>query len=554
MEDQKKAKGQLIKEIAKLRQRFNNLKLLEKKNKQAEKLLRESEEKYRKILENIAEGYYEVDLGGHFTFFNDSVCRILGYTRDELMGMNNRSYTDPKNAKNLYQAFNHVYRTGEPFKGFDWEIIRKDGTIRSVEASISLIRDPKGQPTGFRGIVRDITEPKRVEQEMIVLQEELRQSQKMEAIGRLAGGIAHDFNNLLTVISGNCQMSLLDLKEGDPLRGNIGEIRVAADRAASLTRQLLAFSRRQILNFIILDLNDILRNLDKMLRRVIGEDIELITVLAEDLGKIKTDPGQVEQVILNLVLNARDAMPKGGKLILETANAKVDEEYVQAHIGVKPGRYVRLSVSDTGAGIPPEVKERIFEPFFTTKENGKGTGLGLSTVYGIVKQSGGNIWVYSELGYGTVFKVYFPQAEEPIEVWSEKVKEFENLYGGETILLVEDDGAVRKLAMQILKKQGYKVLEAKHGGDALLISKKYQDLIHLMVTDVVMPGMNGRELAENLLAMRPEMKVLYISGYTDNAIVHLGVLEPETHFIQKPFTMEALAKKVREVLDSKGKK
>jgi PAS domain S-box-containing protein len=554
MEDQKKTKAQLIKEIEKLRRRFNKFESLEKKSKQAENSLRESEEKYRKILENIAEGYYEVDLAGHFTFFNDSVCRILGYTRNELMGMNNRNYTDPKNSKNLYQAFNHVYRTGDPFKGFEWEIIRKDGTIRSVEASVSLIRNPKGEPTGFRGIVRDITEQKEAGREMIALQEELRQSQKMEAIGRLAGGIAHDFNNLLTVISGNCQLSLLDLKEGDPLRRSIEEIRVASDRASSLTRQLLAFSRRQTLNFMILDLNDILRNLDKMLHRVIGEDIELIYLLSKDIGKIKTDPGQVEQVILNLALNARDAMPKGGKLILETANAEIDDEYVQAHIGVKPGRYVRLSVSDTGAGIPPEVRERIFEPFFTTKENGKGIGLGLSTVYGIVKQSGGNIWVYSEPGYGTVFKVYFPRAEEPVEVWSEKVKEIETLYGGETILLVEDDEAVRKLAMQILRKQGYKVLEAKHGGDALLISKKYQDLIHLMVTDVVMPGMSGRELAENLLATRPEMKVLYISGYTDNTIVHLGVLEPEIHFIQKPFTMEALAKKVREVLDSKEKK
>jgi len=518
--------------------------------KRAEKALRESEAKYRNILENIAEGYYEVNLAGNFTFFNQSVCQMIGYTREELLGMNDRNFTDQENAKKLYHAFNSVYQTGEPVRGFDWEIIRKDGTKRLVEASVSLIKDPGGQPTGFRGIVRDITEQKRAEQAMSALQEELRQSQKMEAIGRLAGGIAHDFNNLLTVISGNCQLSLLDLREGDPLRENIEEIGIAADRATSLTRQLLAFGRRQILKFRVLDLNTILYNLDKMLRRVIGEDIELITLLKGDLGKVKTDPGQIEQVILNLAVNARDAMPNGGKLIIETENIELDEEYAHAHIGVKPGLYVRLSVSDTGLGMSSEVKEHIFEPFFTTKKNGEGSGLGLSTVYGIISQSGGDIWVYSELGHGTTFKVYLPRVDEPVEALGEKIEEREAPRGRETILFVEDEESVRKLAVQFLKRQGYRVLEASHGGDALLICKKFKDPIRLMVTDVVMPGMNGRELAENLLPLRSEMKVLYISGYTDNAIVQHGILEPGMPFLQKPFTMEVLARKVREILDA----
>ena len=518
--------------------------------KQAEETLQESEERYRSILDNIEDGYFEVDLAGNFTFFNESVCRIMGYAKEELFGMNDRQYTDPQNAKKLYQTFNQVYRTGEPVKGFDWVITRKDGAKRFVEASVSPMKDSKGQPCGFRGIVRDITERKKSEQEMAALQEQFRQSQKMEAIGRLAGGIAHDFNNLLTVIRGYSQLSLMDLRENEKLRGHIEEIQRASQKASDLTHHLLAFSRRQIMEMKILDLNTLLKDLDRMLHRVIGEDIELTYRLANDLGKVKIDLGQIEQVILNLAVNARDAMPSGGKLTIETSNAELDETYARTHIGSKPGHYVMLSVSDTGVGMIPEVRERAFEPFFTTKEKGKGTGLGLSTVYGIVKQSGGNIWAYSEPGRGTTFKIYLPQADEFLMEAAEKAEAAEILKGSETILVVEDEEEVLKLVAQILTGQGYTVIEASDGDEAMDFASQYERKpIHLLLTDVVMPGMSGGELAQTLKVQHPGLKVLYMSGYTDNAIVHHGVLEEGINYIQKPFTLDALARKVREVLD-----
>jgi PAS domain S-box-containing protein len=386
------------------------------------------------------------------------------------------------------------------------------------------------------------------EQESAALQEQLRQSQKMEAVGRLAGGIAHDFNNLLTVIQGNCQLALIDLRKEDPLRKNMGEVNEASEKAAELTRQLLAFSRKQILEMKVLDLNLILQRLDKMLHRLLGEDIELVTILTEGIGKVKADPGQIEQVIVNLAVNSRDAMREGGKLTIETANVELDEEYADRHIGVQPGRYVMLSVSDTGVGMTPEVKERVFEPFFTTKEIGKGTGLGLSTAYGIVKQSGGNIWVYSEPAQGTTFKVYLPEVEEPLtELKEVVVKELPR--GNETVLIVEDEETVRKLAMRMLKGLGYRILEAPEGGRALLLCEEFKEPIHLILTDVVMPGMSGRKLVDRLKDIHPEMKVLYMSGYTDNAILHHGILEEGINFIHKPFTLDRLARKVREVLD-----
>jgi two-component system cell cycle sensor histidine kinase/response regulator CckA len=371
----------------------------------------------------------------------------------------------------------------------------------------------------------------------------------MEAIGGLAGGIAHDFNNLLTVISGNCQLSLFELKEGDSLKGNIEEIKAAADRATSLTRQLLAFSRRQVLDMKALNLNAIIRELEKMLRRMIGEDVELVTSLADDLGMVKTDPGWIEQVIMNLAVNARDAMPSGGKLMIETNNAELDEPYARSHVAIKPGLYVKLCVSDTGVGIAQEVREHIFEPFFTTKKKGKGTGLGLSTVYGIVKQSGGSIRVYGEPGLGTTFHIYLPRVEESLEDMRKKVTREELPDGGETILLVEDEEDVRKLAVRILERQGYTVLEASCGNDALGLSKEHKEPIHMVLTDVVMPGMSGPQLADQLINLHPKMKVLYMSGYTDNAVFHQGILEEGVNYIQKPFTIEGLINKMREVLD-----
>jgi PAS domain S-box-containing protein len=417
------------------------------------------------------------------------------------------------------------------------------------ESDLILAERIGNQIAGAIANAQLFAERKRMEEEKEEIQEQLRQSQKMEAIGRLAGGIAHDFNNLLTIIKGYSQLSLLDLKEGDPLLKNIEEIQKAGDRATTLVRQLLAFSRRQVMEMMVIDLNSLIRDLDKMLRRVIGEDIVLMTLLAEDLGRMKGDPGQIEQVIMNLAVNARDAMPTGGKLIVETVNSELDEHFVHGHLDVNPGSYVMLSVSDSGLGMKPAVRERIFEPFFTTKERGKGTGLGLSTVYGIVKQSGGHIWVYSESGHGTTFKIYFPRVDDTPEKIKPKTGSGELPRGSETILVVEDEKEVRSVASNVLKRQGYRVLEASNGGIAFLLCEQHSSPIHLMLTDVVMPEMNGRELAERVAGLHPEMKVLFMSGYTDDAIVQHGILEKNVRYIQKPFTVENLARKVREVLE-----
>ncbi|MDY7040589.1 MAG: ATP-binding protein, partial [Chloroflexota bacterium] len=377
----------------------------------------------------------------------------------------------------------------------------------------------------------------------------LLQAQKMEAVGRLAGGVAHDFNNLLTAITGYTSLLLRNLGEDDPLRGDVEEIKKAAHRAASLTGQLLAFSRRQMLQPKMLDLNTVITSMEAMLRRLIREDIKLVTVLAPDLGYVKADPGQIEQVIMNLAVNARDAMPQGGKLTIETVNTYLDEDYAVQAVDVQAGPYVMIEVTDTGVGMDEEILSHIFEPFFTTKGLGKGTGLGLATVHGIIKQSGGHIEVYSEPERVTTFRIYLPQVEGEIEQVEQVQIPLESLLGSETILLVEDADIVRALARVVLHRNGYNVLEASHGREALLVCEQHDGPIHLLVTDVVMPEMGGRELAEHLTALHPEMKVLYASGYTDDAIVHRDVFERDTAFLQKPFTPEALMRKVREVLD-----
>jgi two-component system cell cycle sensor histidine kinase/response regulator CckA len=378
----------------------------------------------------------------------------------------------------------------------------------------------------------------------------LYQAQKMEAIGHLAGGVAHDFNNLLTIISGYSEMLLSQRLPPDSARPLIEEIKKAGTRAAGLTRQLLAFSRQQVLEPKVLDLNAAVKDTQKMLRRLIGEDIRLTSVLDPALGRVKADPGQIEQIIMNLVVNARDAMPQGGKVTLETRNVELDETYAQAHQEVKPGRYVMLATTDTGSGMTEEVKARIFEPFFTTKEKAKGTGLGLATVYGIVKQSGGFIYVYSEPGAGTVFKVYFPLVTESLTSVASPSAGAKAATGTETLLLVEDEEGVRMLTRQVLQSYGYKVLDACDGAQAIRSAQQHQGPIDLVVSDVVMPGMGGRQLTERLAALRPAIKVLYLSGYTDDAVVRHGVLTAQTHFLQKPFTPAALANKVREVLDA----
>jgi CheY-like chemotaxis protein len=371
----------------------------------------------------------------------------------------------------------------------------------------------------------------------------------MEAVGRLAGGVAHDFNNLLGVIIGYSDLLLDRVSPDDPDHHHVQEIKKAGSRAASLTRQLLAFSRKQVFQPKVLDLNAVVADLNKLLHRLIGEDIELVTALRPTLGTIKMDPGQLEQVLMNLVVNARDAMPKGGKLTIATANVDVDESYCRSHPAIQVGPHVVLAVSDTGIGMDAETQARIFEPFFTTKELGKGTGLGLSTVYGVVKQSEGYIWVYSEPGIGTTFKIYFPRVDEPVDVIGIGRPNSAQLRGTETILIAEDAEPLRKLTCTFLKSNGYRVLAAGSGAEAIKMAAEYLEPIHLLLTDVVMPRMSGPELANRLTAARPEMRVVYMSGYTDDAIVHYGVLEPGTFFIEKPFSRDVLLGKVRDALD-----
>ena len=535
-------------------------KLTESFNKMSRTIMEQQEEvsKYTRQLQTLSEnapfGMVMIDKDGTFKYINPKFRELLGYDLNDIPNGKTwfrRAYPDPTYRHHVISTWIddlEGFKSGEK-RPRTFTVTCKDGT----EKIINFI--PVQLETGENLIAcEDITELKRAEEEKAVLHEQLRQSQKVEAIGRLAGGIAHDFNNLLTVIKGYSQLSSFELKEGDPLRVNIDEIQNAAERAASLTRQLLAFSRRQVMEMKVLDLNTLLRDLEKMLRRVIGEDIEMVIQLAEDLGRVRADVGQIEQVIMNLAVNAKDAMPSGGKLTIETANVELDESYARSHVDVRHGHYVMFSVSDTGVGMTPEVRERIFEPFFTTKEMGKGTGLGLSTTYGIVKQSEGHIWVYSVQGKGTTFKIYLPRVNEPLEEIRKDVLKEELPRGNETILIVEDEEDVRKLAGKILEKQGYRILESFNGDDALVACERRKSPIHLMLADIIMPGMSGSELAKLLKPLYPEIKILYMSGYTDNAVVRHGVLEKGVNYIQKPFTMEGLARKVREVLDKDSDK
>ena len=434
--------------------------------------------------------------------------------------------------------------------------IGEETAIESLKAGATdyVLKDhlPRLAPVVKRALQEkeELKKRKQAEEEKAALQEQLRQSQKMEAIGQLAGGIAHDFNNLLTVIQGYSEIALLSLKQTDPLRDTILRINHAGIKAANLTQQLLAFSRRQVLEMKVVDLNETIKELNNMLRRLIGEDIELITALEKNLWNTKVDPRQIDQVIINLAVNARDAMPNGGKLTIETANVHINKSYADDHTGILPGPYVMLSVSDNGMGISPEIKERIFEPFFTTKEKGKGTGLGLSTIYGIVNQCGGSIMVYSEPGQGANFKIYLPQVTENQDVLKKETNLVQFPRGNETIMVVEDDAAAKRLTVEILQMQGYLVLEASDGNEALNIAKAYVANIQLVLTDVVMPQMSGKEMVDRLHTLRPGIKVLFMSGYTDNAIVHHGVLDKGLFYIQKPFTVQGLSKKIREVLDN----
>jgi PAS domain S-box-containing protein len=405
------------------------------------------------------------------------------------------------------------------------------------------LHDNQGAVVGVIGVALDVTERKQ-------LTDQLRQSQKMQAVGELAGGIAHDFNNLLMVMKGHAQLLLEQLIGSPPMLHSVQQIDKAADRAAGLTRQLLAFSRKQVLQPRVLDMNDLVAGMIKMFSRVIGENIEMAFVPASNLGHVKADPGQIEQVLLNLVVNARDAMPNGGRLTIGTANTELDESYAAQHTSVVPGWYVMLTVTDTGHGMDSQTRSRIFEPFFTTKGPGKGTGLGLATVYGVVKQSGGFIWVYSEVGHGTTFKIYLPKVMAAVDAPVAEKQPAAALSGSETILFVEDEQNVRELVRDYLKHSGYNIIEASDGTEALEIAASYQGPIHLLITDVVMPRLSGREVATQMADQRPAMKVLYVSGYTDDTVFRHGVLEGGMEFLQKPFNMTSLAKKIREVLKS----
>ncbi|MDD5562428.1 MAG: PAS domain S-box protein [Thermoanaerobaculaceae bacterium] len=512
----------------------------------AKRELKASQEKYRAILANMEESYYEADLAGNLTFFNDSLCRLLGYSREQLLGMNDRQFMDPDQADKVYRAFNTVYRTGEATRGLDWEVIRRDGSRRFIEASVSLTRDGSDRPAGFRGLIRDVTDHKRAEEERAKLEEHLRQAQKLESIGRLAGGVAHDFNNMLNIITIYAELALGKLGKGDPLRRDLEEILKAAGRSADLTRQLLAFARKQQVTPRVLDLNATLAEMGKMLIRLIGEDISFTFKPSEGLWPVKIDPVQVDQILANLAVNARDAMDGPGRVVVETGNATLDEGYRDTHGFAQGGDYVVLAFSDTGRGMDAETRAQAFEPFFTTKGQ-LGTGLGLATVYGIVKQNGGLINVYSEPGRGTTFKIYLPRwtgEGQPAPTAREAL----GPRGSETVLIAEDEEAILRLAERILASHGYRVLTAAAPGDALRLAERYGEPIHLLLTDVVMPVMNGRELCERLRTSRAALRVLYMSGYTADVIANRGIVEDGVAFLQKPFTITGLLAAVRRAL------
>jgi PAS domain S-box-containing protein len=483
-------------------------------------------------------------------FVSNHVERMLGYSVQQWLSTPNfwLSIVHPDDKERAAREAAEFFASGKGgISQFRW--IARDGRVVWVEGHSTVICDNQGNPVGMRGVTTDITARKEAERGRAQLEEQLRQAQKIDSIGRLAGGVAHDFNNILTAIRGYAELMLLELAPGDPMRSSVTEISRAGERAADLTRQLLAFSRRQLLQPRVLALNSLIADSIKMLKRLLGEDIELVTLLDPELGNVKADAGQMEQVILNLAVNARDAMPQGGKLTLETRNVILQEEYAQKHFSLQPGSYIMMTISDIGCGMDPHTLSHIFEPFFTTKEPGKGTGLGLSTVYGIVQQSGGSIWVYSEPGRGTTFKIYLPRIEEPLDEAGERRIESDNPRGSETILVVEDDEIVRKLTCQALRRYGYQVIEAANGIEALLSCEKHPEPIPLMITDVVMPQISGPELATRLRLLHPETQVLYISGYTDDAVVRHGLLDAALYFLQKPFTPGALVHKVRDILD-----
>jgi two-component system, cell cycle sensor histidine kinase and response regulator CckA len=508
--------------------------------KHAAEALRRSEASFRSVIVGAPYGIYRADMTGKLIMVNSALETMLGYrSQGELLQANlaTNIYRHPAE----HQKINELFLREKRFKDVEVEWKRKDGSLITVRCSGWPAKDENG--TYIEVFAEDVTERR-------VLERQLRMAQKMEAVGRLSGGIAHDFNNLLGVIIGYTQVMKRSLTPGSPSCEYAEEIEKASQRAVSLTRQLLAFSRQQVLEPIVLNLNTLLSDMEKMLPRLIGEDIHLNLNLDSAIGQVKADPGQIEQVVMNLAVNARDAMPDGGQLTIETANVELDAAFAREHQGSIPGRYVMLAVADTGTGMDPETQAQIFEPFFTTKDRDKGTGLGLATVYGVVKQSSGYISVESELGKGASFKIYLPRIEQSVAIESEINVAPLTIRGCETVLLVEDAEPLRKLAHMFLRDNGYRVLTAVDGSQAQQLAAESAEPIHLLLTDVVMPGINGRVLAERLAPSHPEMKVLYMSGYTDSFIAGHGVLEEGIHLLHKPFTEQALLRKVRELLDA----
>jgi two-component system, cell cycle sensor histidine kinase and response regulator CckA len=500
--------------------------------------LQDSQQMVMALLESASQAILGVDGYGRIVLANRRAEEMFNYTRSELVGACLEMLLPATQGSQSGRYFDgpHVRPIGI---GMDLSGRRRDGSGFPVEVSLNSIETPEG----VFGIafISDISQRKQLEEQLI-------QAQKMEAVGRLAGGVAHDFNNMLTVISGYNRMILEELSPRDPLREYSDEIAKAADRAGTLTNQLLAFSRRQLIRPLIINLNAVVVQTEKMLRRLLGEDIHLTPDLDPDLANIKADPNQIEQAIVNLALNSRDAMPGGGEIFLQTANVRLDETYTQTHLGVRPGNYVMIAITDTGHGMDAETRKRIFEPFFTTKERGKGTGLGLATVYGMVKQSGGDIWVYSEPGKGTTFKLYFPSAAEAVAESETADSERPAHQASETVLVVEDERPVRELIVRMLQQLGYSVLSAASGAEAIEIGNTFSGKIAMLLTDVVMPKMSGRQVADEILRSRPGLKVLYLSGYTEHTVIHHGV-GSGVAFLPKPFDRETLSRKLAEVMN-----
>jgi two-component system, cell cycle sensor histidine kinase and response regulator CckA len=512
---------------------------------------------YRELIENLHAGLVVHAADTSILLCNGTSSDLLGLSMDQMMG---KTAIDPAwcflgadDAPMPLEDYpvNRVITTRAPLRNLVVGINRPlTQDLIWVLCNAYPVLDDGGELQQVVVTFIDISDQRRAEADRKRLEEQLRQSQRMESIGQLAGGVAHDFNNLLTAIIGSCDLIDLGRLQGPKLTASIEEIRKASDKAAALTRQLLAFSRKQMLQPVRLDLNRTVSEAESMLRRIIGEDIEFITDLSADVGPVLADPGQMEQVVMNLVVNARDAMPDGGRLLVETRDVVLDDEYARTHIDATPGRYALLSITDNGEGMTAEEQQRAFEPFFTTKDVGKGTGLGLATVHGVVAQSGGHIWLYSEPGEGTTFKIYLPVdgSGQPRDNGTSLAAPTV-LTGHETILVVEDEPTVLTLACRVLRRFGYQVHQAASPDEAVRVNHRISGPLHLLLTDVVMPGASGHHLGRQLSLERPDLKVLYMSGYTDNAIVHHGVLDPDTLLLEKPFSAEELARKVREVLD-----